>query len=149
MITIVTGPTHCGKSTYIKQHKQKIDYYIDILDFQVANNVDGLLEGQYQFYFRLEQMVRNNSKNKDIWVEGCFSNPYRIAQLIDTVRAANEEVKIQVIYILRDENWYFYNLEDPFTAVSAAAQLEMYKLYNGASAAVYKLNKNEELEKVN
>lgn len=148
MIYIITGPTHCGKSTFIQENKKSNDIIIDLLDFQDnSRSLDELMLAQYNFLADVESKIRQ-VPDRDIWIEGCWSNPYRIGQIINTVRAVNENIEITVYYILRDEEWYRENL-DIFAAAIAAAQLSYYKLYNDTGAAVYKVgNKNTDIKEI-
>ena len=146
MVTIVTGPTHCGKSTYISENTLANESHIDVFDYQDGRRtIEELQRAQYDFYYNVEELCRNTSGN--VWIEGSFSNPYRIGQLINTVRAAGREDKIRVIYILRSKDWYMKHL-DFIESGYSMAQMRATKLYEGSDAAVYKLNNSNELEKV-
>ena len=146
MITIVTGPTHCGKSTYIAEHKNPMECCADIFDFQEGyDTLKDLTTAQYNFLRAIEDYCRESKQN--MWIEGCFSNPYRIGQIINTIRAAGREDEIRVIYILRDEEWYLNHL-DIVEGLYAAQQIKYYKFYNDGGAAVYKLINKEVLEEV-
>lgn len=155
MVTIVTGPSHCGKSTYIQQFLEDMDtekscLKIDMFDYQEqvnTNNLYGLLEAQYMFYCAIEKILQT-SPQYDIYIEGCFSNPYRIEQVIATVRSVYPKEEIRVIYILHDQEWYFEHL-DFLEARYAIMQQASYELYSGEGAAVYKLTESNKLKEVN
>ena len=138
MVHIVTGPTHCGKSTYIEEMKNPEDIHFDIYDLQKdKQDLISLTQAQYEFLFYIEDAVRN--LNSDLWIEGCWSNPYRIAQIIDTVCAANPHVEIEVYYILRSNEWFDEYL-DELTGLYAKEQNDYYELYDPTkhpTAALY------------
>jgi hypothetical protein len=151
-VYIITGPTHCGKSTYIQEKKSPNDKIIDLIDSQDGHtSISELMRAQYDFLWKVEMAMYDRREDEDIWIEGCWSNPYRVGQIVNTIFSAakGEDIDIKVIYILRTNEWYYKNL-DVFEASYAAAQLDNYELYKDSNVnAVYKiLNNNEDLIKI-
>lgn len=132
MVYIVTGPTHCGKTTYINKYKNENDITIDQFVYQdEKRTLTELTEAYYEFLkaieFALIQRVYNDDYN--IWIEGCFSNPYRIAQIINTIYAVEPHEEVEVIYIIRDDEWYDKYCEDKEIAQYAKHQSDFYECY--------------------
>jgi hypothetical protein len=139
MIYIITGPSHCGKSTYINKNKKINDQVIDILNYQRdCNDTEELLNAQYEFYSDIERLVRENSFSSpdyNLWIEGCFSNPARIGQIIYTVQAAGYNGEIQVEYMLSTREAY-YDYLDAFEAAYAEAQEKATVMYDSKNCDI-------------
>lgn len=141
MIHIITGPTHCGKSTYINSRMGKKDLVIDILDHQKKAaedncdmfNICNMKIALYNFYLEIEDTLSAiNLAEQDLWIEGSFSNKYRIGQIIDTILAARAEaeddIKIEVIYLFQKAEFY-EKYCDFMTSYYSMAQQEAYTIY--------------------
>lgn len=153
MIYIVTGPTHCGKSTYIEETKKPEDIVLDLYEVQKGKTrIIDLRHAHYEFLFCLEDAVLNLEPQSDLWIEGCWSQPYRIVQIIATINNVCPGADIQVHYILRSDEWYDEHL-DKTIANYAKEQSDCYEIYNPnklTTAAVYTINdENKDIKKVN
>lgn len=138
MIYIVTGPTHCGKSTYIKKESSDAAATVDILEFQQVymeqkddmTNINDMRAALYEFYCQIEETVYNGDfTTNDLWIEVCFSNSHRIGQLIHTILTADPNVEIKIIYLFHEDEFYENNL-DVFTSSYAIEQQKIYDIYN-------------------
>lgn len=150
MVYIVTGPTHCGKSTYIKKASHDTDEVIDILEYQQSyiqmnngtTNANNILSDLYEFYFNVEKAIRNNDfTNVNLWIEVCFNNSHRIGQLVHTILAADCNINIKIIYLFHNEEFYKKNLNE-FISCYAIEQQKIYDIYHSD-------NKNIEVIKLN